>query len=383
MATGAASAFPYSRWPRVTRSELLLLRRALRGLRWDGQRRALAEAEVLLGATFTIAPAAPVLWPAPDARAALADAPMALWLERGAGARDAAILCQLAPELGARLVNRVLGGDGRAGHVPGDALDELSIGVLAYLAARMAAAASGALRVRGVLLNPARAAALLGERRVLCWPIALELDGRACGGVRVLIGEESAALLAEAGDDEREPALPPALRAVPVALCAHAARVTLRQSELAGLAGGDIVLPDRCALVRDGAGFAGQTWLHAIGGRGGWRCSARGHELTIDGLDATGEEAMSEGKRIETQALDTGGEALRVAADAPIELCIELARFTLPLGELSALRAGEVLSTGRAIGERVTLSASGRAVARGELCEVEGEIGVRVTELAR
>jgi len=90
---------------------------------------------------------------------------------------------------------------------------------------------------------------------------------------------------------------------------------------------------------------------------------------------------MSEGKRIETQALDTGGEALRAAADAPIELCIELARFTLPLSELSALRAGEVLCTGRAIGELVTLSAGGRAFARGELCEVEGEIGVRVAEL--
>jgi flagellar motor switch/type III secretory pathway protein FliN len=93
---------------------------------------------------------------------------------------------------------------------------------------------------------------------------------------------------------------------------------------------------------------------------------------------------MSEGKRIETQALelDARGDALRAAADAPIELCIELARFTLPLGELSALRAGEVLSTGRAIGELVTLSAGGRVFARGELCEVDGEIGVRIAELS-
>jgi type III secretion system YscQ/HrcQ family protein len=383
MATATTAAFPYSRWPRVTRSELRLLRRALRGLRWDGQRRALAEAETLLGASVTITPAAAVVWPPAAARAALADAPLALWLEQRVGARDAAILCQLAPELGARLVDRVLGGDGRAAHVPGDALDELSAGVLAYLAARMAAAASGELRVRGVLLDPMRAAGMLGEGRVVCWPVALALDGRVCGGARVLVGEDDAERLASVASGARDPTLPHALRAVPLTLCAHVARVALRQSELAGLACGDVVLPERCALARDGAGYAGQVWLHAIGGRNGFRCSARGHELTIDGLDATGDEAMSEGKRIETQALDISGEALRATADAPIELCIELARFTLPLGELSALRAGEVLCTGRAIGELVTLSAGGRAFARGELCEVEGEIGVRVTELMR
>ena len=66
--------------------------------------------------------------------------------------------------------------------------------------------------------------------------------------------------------------------------------------------------------------------------------------------------------------------------DAPIELCVELARFTLPLEQLLALRAGEVWSTGRAIGEVVYLSAGGRKVARGELVDVDGEVGVRILE---
>jgi len=212
-------------------------------------------------------------------------------------------------------------------------------------------------------------------------PVALDLAGRGYGGARVLIGEDGVERLARDPSIAAEQPLPDALRAIPLTLCAHAARVTLRASELADLACGDVVMPERCALTRDGGTFAGQVWLHAIGGRGGWRCSARGDQLTVDGLDATGERDMSEGKRIETQTLDTGSEALRAAADAPIELCLELARFTLPLAELSALRPGEMLCTGRAIGELVTLSAGGRAFARGELCEVEGEIGVRVTEL--
>jgi len=39
-----------------------------------------------------------------------------------------------------------------------------------------------------------------------------------------------------------------------------------------------------------------------------------------------------------------------------------------------------VLSTGSAIGERVVLTANGRAIARGELVDIEGEIGVRILE---
>jgi flagellar motor switch/type III secretory pathway protein FliN len=40
-----------------------------------------------------------------------------------------------------------------------------------------------------------------------------------------------------------------------------------------------------------------------------------------------------------------------------------------------------VLLTGRRIGEAVTLRAAGRPLAHGELVDVEGEIGVRLTEI--
>jgi flagellar motor switch/type III secretory pathway protein FliN len=57
---------------------------------------------------------------------------------------------------------------------------------------------------------------------------------------------------------------------------------------------------------------------------------------------------------------------------------VELARFTMPLEELGALRTGEVVATGRAVGERVTLRAGGHALAVGELVDVDGEVGVRL-----
>ena len=164
--------------------------------------------------------------------------------------------------------------------------------------------------------------------------------------------------------------------------------VVLRSSELRALSRGDVVLPEHCALVRDARGFHGQLALHACGSRhGGFVCSARGNELRIEKLVTPGETSMTQGtqgtqgKRIQTEAIETLERGPGIASDAPIELCLELARFTLPLGEISALRAGEVLCTGKAIGERVTLRAAGQPFAYGELVEVEGEVGVRITEL--
>jgi flagellar motor switch/type III secretory pathway protein FliN len=57
---------------------------------------------------------------------------------------------------------------------------------------------------------------------------------------------------------------------------------------------------------------------------------------------------------------------------------VELARFTLSLQQLAELREGEVLLTGRPLGESVTLRAGGRVLASGELVDVDGEVGVRV-----
>lgn len=67
--------------------------------------------------------------------------------------------------------------------------------------------------------------------------------------------------------------------------------------------------------------------------------------------------------------------------DTPITLHVEVARVETTLADLASLSPGEVLRTGRVLGEQVTLRAGERAVARGELVDVEGELGVQITEL--
>jgi len=46
-----------------------------------------------------------------------------------------------------------------------------------------------------------------------------------------------------------------------------------------------------------------------------------------------------------------------------------------------SLKVGQIVDLGRAPGDPVELSVNGKLVARGDLVEVEGSLGVRITAL--
>ncbi len=97
-------------------------------------------------------------------------------------------------------------------------------------------------------------------------------------------------------------------------------------------------------------------------------------ELALDVLPAEAQAAMA--------ADDKAQDALaQIALDAPVVLRIELGSVSLNAGDLAALKPGDVLETGKRLGEAVTLRVGGRAIARGDLVDVEGELGVRIREL--
>jgi type III secretion system YscQ/HrcQ family protein len=72
----------------------------------------------------------------------------------------------------------------------------------------------------------------------------------------------------------------------------------------------------------------------------------------------------------------------QLLGELPVQLTCEIGRLTLPAREVLELRPGAVLPVGRPLAGPVDLTAGGRVIARGELVDVEGEIGVRITELA-
>ncbi len=68
-------------------------------------------------------------------------------------------------------------------------------------------------------------------------------------------------------------------------------------------------------------------------------------------------------------------------ADLPVTLVIELGRVSLTLSRLADLKPGDVVELGRHSREPVELTSNGKLVARGELVQIDTELGVRVTNV--
>ena len=62
---------------------------------------------------------------------------------------------------------------------------------------------------------------------------------------------------------------------------------------------------------------------------------------------------------------------------------IEIGAVSMTAREWAELGPGDVIESGRRIAEPVVLRVAGREVARGELVNLEGELGVRIRELVR
>jgi flagellar motor switch/type III secretory pathway protein FliN len=119
----------------------------------------------------------------------------------------------------------------------------------------------------------------------------------------------------------------------------------------------------------------------AAGSRGVWV------DLPPDGRivlrDATAElpfDVAGSGDTM-SDANDVNETLTDAALDAPVVVRVELGVVSLSARRWAEVRPGDVLETGQAIGEAVLLRIAGRAVARGELVDIDGQVGVRVREV--
>ncbi|MGZ3407664.1 MAG: type III secretion system cytoplasmic ring protein SctQ, partial [Polyangia bacterium] len=159
-----------------------------------------------------------------------------------------------------------------------------------------------------------------------------------------------------------------------VALRLEVGRTAVARSDLSGLGDGDVILFERFG-VRDARG--GPVTLRL--GRGGFGARLDGDALTI-------EEHFRLNRGVSSMEFDPSQKGDAASADQllrelPVEVVCELGRVTMSGRELLELRPGVVIPAGRPLSGPVDLTVGGRVVARGELVDVEGEIGVRITQL--
>jgi flagellar motor switch/type III secretory pathway protein FliN len=79
---------------------------------------------------------------------------------------------------------------------------------------------------------------------------------------------------------------------------------------------------------------------------------------------------------------ETATVALTMLAAAPIEVVAEIGRIVMRADEVAALRAGSILELGPLNPQTVELRVGGRGWARGELVDVDGKLGVRLTAIS-
>jgi type III secretion protein Q len=236
----------------------------------------------------------------------------------------------------ARLVDRVAGGPGEPAGAT--VLTPLETSMLELLALAAVEGACGAAPELDRLLAPR----LVRRATPVPGALAVELRFSAAGvsgAARLLLPPMALRALRASGP------MPPI--AIPASLRSGAA--TLAPEDLAALSPGDVVLLDLPPGERHVALFPG-------------------------GLAAAG--------RIEGDSLHVEETSMTEPhAQLPVTLEVELVRFPVMLADLARLEPGAILNLPVDRRGLVTLRAAERAVARGELVDVDGAVGVRVLSI--
>ncbi|HEY4222587.1 MAG TPA: FliM/FliN family flagellar motor switch protein, partial [Myxococcota bacterium] len=98
--------------------------------------------------------------------------------------------------------------------------------------------------------------------------------------------------------------------------------------------------------------------------------AAHGAERLVEGEHSEGEDGPSP-------------EAAGLLEDITVAMVVELGRVMVSAADVVQLRAGQVIELARAPGEPVDLVVDGKRVGKGELVEIDGELGVRILSLVK
>ncbi|MBM66286.1 MAG: hypothetical protein CMH55_08650 [Myxococcales bacterium] len=161
------------------------------------------------------------------------------------------------------------------------------------------------------------------------------------------------------------------LISLPIDLAVRVASAHLDGETLKSVEPGDAIVFDRSLVTVIDGQLSGQAILAAPAGPDRFTLSLLdGGALRVEALDSL-EEPMSE--PTEKSVSDV------IAEDVELTLNAELGRVRVTLAEVGGYGEGHVINLGKPVGTEVDLTLSGRLVGRGELMDIDGELGVRVT----
>ncbi len=329
-----------------------------------------------------------------------------------------------------RAIDLLLGGAGEA--VALRPLTDIEEGVMTYVILETLKALAPALdpslpklRIEGFVRGFEDAASLVGEDESLCVVQLKAVFGQHAGYVRLFVPEGVLATANPPADAEVRRARRASdaaanaarLQSVKVELRAEIGRVEISAGDLAQLRERDVVLvealscrPDKgeggTARLRLGRGQVGHLdaellveegrYLAKVSGFSRGPPPQPGEVAEVPEDDAPADDrnepaALGDGLEESTSPQPRGrddvdeaqsGAGAELLSDVPLQIAVELGRVPVTADEVAGLKVGHVFDLNRGAGEPVELSVNGRIVARGELVEIDGNLGVRIVTLA-
>lgn len=355
-------------------------------------------------------------WSPPEVRVvsredvAKLSAPLGYFAVLGTAPSPHKVLVELDPALAAWAVERLLGG--REAQAAGRMLrppTELELGVLSFLALQVVQAFGRgmvggqelALRLERLVGESAEWLGF-GEQSAQFVGLGMRVQlGERLGYLRILLPESlvqghfGGRLPDASGSAQNLARMRRALQALPeveVPVRVLGAQLALGADDIANVEPGDIIVLENHQLKLGPGGVSGQVTLLLGRGRHGSITARLYEELGEAKLEVSAiaeqpqpeeidmDEASapaSESAAPEDNLPQTAGLLREV--DAPV--AVELGRIRLSTAQVVRLRAGQVLRLARAATDPVDLVVGGKLFARGELIEVDGELGVRLTHV--
>jgi type III secretion system YscQ/HrcQ family protein len=339
-------------------------------------------------------------------------------------------LLEIELGLAHQAIDMLLGGAGEA--VALRPLTDIEEGVMTYVIIETLKALAPSLdpslpklRIEGVVRGFEDAASLMGEDESLAVIQLKAVFGQHSGYVRLFIPETVLATANPPADAEVRRARRSSdavahasrLKSVRTALRAEIGQVEISAGDLAQLRERDVVLvealscrPDQgaggTAKLRLGRGQAGHVDAEVTVEDGRFLAKVTGFALGAPPppggpteepaaeaaadenepaeLGDGAEESTSPGQQRGRDDVDEGqgGEGAEMLNDIPLQIAVEIGRVPVTADEIVALKVGHVFDLNRVAGEPLDLSVNGRIVARGELVEIDGNLGVRILTLA-
>ncbi len=149
-----------------------------------------------------------------------------------------------------------------------------------------------------------------------------------------------------------------------------AAQSTATVADVDGLEVGDLWVPGANAWFEGDAPFAAGL-LAAPGSERGLPIRVSGGRIVLGAKAVPVHEEPTSMSQEES-------ELTQIVGETPVVVRLELGSLEMSAAEWAALRPGDVVQCGRRIAEPVVLRAAGREIARGELVDIDGEVGVRI-----